>query len=347
MRKAFIDQILLGFVLFSGIFILIATVNDDTMVRNKYYNLKKLTDQAALSAAKYYNINKDTINAEKIAKDMLSETKLGLEIKDNITFSWDFINNPNNVIASISNYKENLFWYRLLSLNSFNFEKIESKADLIPSTLTSTSNFAPLAINQCNRDDLINDAELTFEFHSYSEFDNNDKKGFYGVTSECENPTGNAFFAHYKNEFNNPSFNDNNTFLSGNSLDLQTDTLCLPQTDFQNPNTVDPKQLYNKLVNFPIGSKLQIALLDCNSTAANLNVSSLLTVELMNTPTCTQGTWSHSEDWGDSNNWDNSEDWDSRVWNEQSNTCNGGNYDYKLLTIDLKVIDENKVILEY
>lgn len=335
MKKAFIDQILLGFVLFSGIFILIATVNDDTTVRNKYYNLKKLTDQAALSAAKYYNANDDTVGAENIAKNMLNETKLGLEVIDNITFIWDFVNLPNNVIARITNYEENLFWYRLLSLNSFNFEIIESKANLVSSVLTSTPSFAPLAINQCNRNDLINNAELTFEFHSYSEFLDNDTKGFYGVTSECEDPSGNAFFAHYKNVFNNPSFDDDNIFLSGHELDVGTDTVCLPQTDFENPDTVDPKQLYDKLVNFPIGSKLQIALLDCGSVAADINVSSLLTVEIMATPTCTQGTWT------------NSEDWINRVWNEQSNSCTGGSYDYKLLELDLKIIDEKKVILEY
>ena len=335
MKKAFIDQILLGFVLFSAIFILIATVNDDTTARNKYYNLKKLTDTAALSAAKHYNINQDTISAENIAKEMLNETNLGLEIVDNIVFIWDLVNLPNNVIARVTNYQENLFWYRLLSLNSFNFENIESKANLVTQNLTNTNSFAPLAINECNRDDLVDKAELTFEFHSYSEFLNDDKKGFYGVTSECEDPSGNAFFAHYKNVFANPSFDEDNIFLSGHTIDLESDTLCLPQTDFENPDTVDPKQLYDKLINFPIGSKLQIALLDCDSTAASINVSSLLTVELINTPICTQGTWN------------NNEDWINRVWVEQSNTCSGGSYDYKLLTLDLKIIDEKKVILEY
>ena len=335
MKKAFIDQILLGFVLFSGIFILIATVSDDTTVRNKYYNLKKLSDNAALFAANHYNKNENTQDAQELAKDMLRETALGLEVVDKIDFIWDFDNLPNSVIARITNYEENLFWYRLLSLNSFNFENIESKANITKRVLTTTSDFAPLAINQCNRDDLVDQAELSFEFHSYSEFSNYDLKAFYGVTSECTNPSGNSFFAHYKNIFNNPTFDENNNFFSDYSLDVEESALCLPETDFENPNTVDPKQLYDKLKRFPIGSKMQIALLDCDSLASNIIVNELITVELLSEASCTQGYWS------------NSENWLNRVWNEQSNSCNGGNYDYKLLKLDLKIVDEKKIILEY
>lgn len=335
MKKAFIDQILFGFILFSGIFIFIATVNDDTTVRNKYNNLKDLTDNAALFAANHYNINQETIDAETLAKEMLNETDLGLEIVDNIEFIWDFDNLPNSVIARITNYQENLFWYRLLSLNSFNFENIKSKANIVKQVLTNTLNFAPLAINNCNRNDLTDNNELTFEFHSYSEFLNEDLKAFYGVTSECTNPSGNSFFAHYKNIFNNPSFDENNNFFSDYSLDVEESALCLPETDFQNPNTVDPKQLYDKLSRFPVGSRLQIALLNCNSLASDIDVSELINVELVSAPTCTQG------------NWTNSENFLNRVWNQESDTCNGGNYDYKLLTLDLKIIHEYKVILEY
>lgn len=335
MKRAFIDQILLGFVLFSGIFILIATINDDTKVREKYYNLKKLTDHAALFAAKHYDINHNTTDAETLSKDSISQTKLGTEIVNNLTFTWDLVSTPKSVIARIDNYDENLFWYRLLSLNSFNLGPIESKANIVKQIITETQNFAPLAINNCNRDDLTDDNELTFEFHSYSEFSNNDLKAFYGVTSECTNPNGNSFFAHYKNIFNNPSFDENNNFFSDYSLDVEDSALCLPETDFENPNTVDPKQLYDKLKRFPVGSKMQIALLNCDSEASNINVNELISVELMSAPTCTQGTWTNSENFLD------------RVWNEESEECEGGSYDYKLLTLDLKIVNKNKVILEY
>lgn len=335
MKKAFIDQILLGFVLFSGIFILIATVNDDTTTRNKYYNLKKITDNAALFAAKHYDINQVEQDAQDEALDSISQTKLGLEVVNSIQFVWNLENKPYSVIARIPSYDENLFWYRLLSLNSFNLGAIESKANISKKIITNTANFAPLAINQCDRDDLVDEAELTFEYHSYSEFLNNDLKGFYGVTSECENPSGNAFFAHYKNIFNNPSFDEENNFFSDYSLDVEESALCLPETDFENPNTVDPKQLYDKLIRFPVGSRLEIALLDCGSQASNVNVNELITVELLSEPICTQG------------NWTNTENWLNRVWNEQSDSCSGGNYDYKLLQLDLKIIEENKITLEY
>lgn len=41
MKKAFIDQILLGLFLFVVLIIIGATVSDNMQARNKYYNLKK------------------------------------------------------------------------------------------------------------------------------------------------------------------------------------------------------------------------------------------------------------------------------------------------------------------
>lgn len=336
MKKAFIDQILLAFLLFSGVFILIATISDDTKVRNKYYNLKELTDNAVLSAAKHYIENEDTQSAETIALNIVSQTNLGLEVINDITFTWDLVSTPKNVIAAISDYDEPTFWYRLLNLDILNLGKIESKANIIEDIKERTSNFAPIAINECERNDLFDGNQLTFEFHSYTEFNNFDTKAFYGVTEKCSEPHGNSFFADYKNIYNNPSFDEyDNTFLTDVEIDVHNDVLCLPQTDFENPDTVDSKQFYDKLKRFPVGSRLEIALLDCDSEAANINVNNLVIIELQNEATCTQG------------HFENSENWLNRVWIEERNNCNGGNYDYKLLKVDAKIIIEDKAVLVY
>ena len=62
MKKAFIDQIFLGLFLFVTLIGIGATISDTTEARDKYYNLKKITDNAALTLAKYYvNVEPNTL----------------------------------------------------------------------------------------------------------------------------------------------------------------------------------------------------------------------------------------------------------------------------------------------
>ena len=78
MKKAFIDQILLGLFLFATIIVIGATISDNMEARDKYYNLKKITDNAVLTLAKYYvNVEENTSSAQNVHQEMLIQTKLG------------------------------------------------------------------------------------------------------------------------------------------------------------------------------------------------------------------------------------------------------------------------------
>ena len=188
MKKAFVDQILLGLFLFVSLIVLGATVNDNMQARDKYYNLKKITDNAVLTLAKYYvNVEENTSNAQAIHYEMLEQTKLGNEVKDTITYTWDFISEPNTVIARIENYKEDTFWLKFLDLTSFDLTA-ESKANIItldsPSPKsTYTSGVAPFAVNDQNFN--IGDSfDITYNLTANWEY--SDKTSFYPVLTNCD-----------------------------------------------------------------------------------------------------------------------------------------------------------------
>ena len=49
-----------------------ATISDNIQARDKYYNQKKITDNAVLTLAKYYvNVDENTLNAQNIYYEML------------------------------------------------------------------------------------------------------------------------------------------------------------------------------------------------------------------------------------------------------------------------------------
>lgn len=188
MKKAFIDQILLGLLLFVSLIGIGATISDNMEARDKYYNLKQLTDSAVLTLAKYYvNVEEDTNLAETIFNQMLTETNLGNEIKDTITYTWDFISEPNTVTASIDNYKQDTFWFKFFGLDSFEL-KASSQAtitivDLNTPTSTYSSGIAPFAVN--DQAFTIGDSlDITYSLSSDWEF--SDKNSFFPVITECD-----------------------------------------------------------------------------------------------------------------------------------------------------------------
>jgi hypothetical protein len=188
MKKAFIDQIILGFLLFTSLIGLGATISDNMQARDKYYNLKKITDNSVLTLAKYYiNVDEDTTSAEDINYQMLEETKLGNEIKDEITYTWDFDSEPNTVTASIADYKEDTFWLRFLGLDSFTLKSSSQASITIDDTNLPTSSFsagiAPFAIN--DRDFAIGDS-IDMNYSITADWAYADKDTFYPVITNCE-----------------------------------------------------------------------------------------------------------------------------------------------------------------
>lgn len=188
MKKAFIDQILLGLFLFVVLIILGATVNDNMQARDKYYNLKKITDNSVLTLAKYYvNVEENTSNAENVYYQMLLKTKLGNEVKDTIIYTWDFASEPNSVTAEITNYIEETFWFKFLGLASFNL-KASSKAtitllDLPTATSAYSNGIAPFAVNY--RDFIIGDS-LDITYALTADWQYSDKNTFYPILTNCD-----------------------------------------------------------------------------------------------------------------------------------------------------------------
>lgn len=188
MKKAIIDQMLLGLFLFVALIVLGATISDNMEARDKYYNLKKITDNAVLTLAKYYvNVEESTTNSETIYNQMLVKTKLGDEIKNKITYTWDFISEPNTVTASINNYTQDTFWFKFLGLASFNLNA-SSRAtitivDLNTPTSLYSSGIAPFAVND-QAFTIGNGFDITYSLTADWEY--SDKNSFYPVNTDCD-----------------------------------------------------------------------------------------------------------------------------------------------------------------
>ena len=123
-KKAFIDQIMLGFFLFAALIIFGATVSDEYEARTKALKLQEIAKNSTRALAKSYMYNEDMTESESINNDILSTTKLGQELIDNnnIDFIWRDLTgdgSPNVVTTVISGYTQENFWFKLLDLDDF------------------------------------------------------------------------------------------------------------------------------------------------------------------------------------------------------------------------------------
>lgn len=277
-KKAFIDQLLMGFIIISMITLFVGTISDEFSARNKHKNLKEVVQTASLSAAKYYIYqNEDTQEAEDIALGIVEQTPLGLEVKDDIVFTWDFDVDPNFVKATIPTYSHDNFWFRLLQWDSVSFDNIESKANIISvildelPILDETSNFLPFAINECGQEGIKPGDSFSFIYKSYGIFDTNDSTGFYGLDpSNPDRDDGSqSGFAHFKNEV-----------LDFNRLNTKQYLVDSDQASIEN----DAQQLASTLEvhKFDEPMNISIALIDCNSTKDDIYISNIVDVNLSN-----------------------------------------------------------------
>ena len=285
MKKAAISSLLLGLVLFSSVVIFVSTVADDMVVKNKITKLKEITDNTALALAKHYVLNENTISAQTIANSLLDQTKVGLEVKSSIVYTWDFVNEPNGVYVTVPSYSQETFWYKFLDKDEFLLENLESKSEIIimDPISDSTEILAPLAINNCNRSDLILDAQIDFTFTTAPYYENADMDTFYPVDKDCSFPSGNSNFAHFKNLFGQGEV-EYSVFDA-----LSIEESCLVETSFQNPLSVDPMQLYNQLSHFTLPYRMDILMFECGTTADNLIVENVLSIELEALPPLVAG----------------------------------------------------------
>lgn len=142
MKKAFIEQLLFGFLLFMGIVTFVATVSDEQQAREKIFDLKALTNTSTKALSKHYEDNMDMCEALKINKNILKKSPLGQELleKGLIDFNWfdtDDDGQPDQIRTEILPVEHSTFWYRFLDKNSFTLGPFSGQSDIdIPHLVT-------------------------------------------------------------------------------------------------------------------------------------------------------------------------------------------------------------------
>ncbi len=277
-RKAFVDQILLWFIIAVLVFGFVATVSDDNNARVKYQNLKRITDHAALAAAYYYSENFSTViddetgkteSAQKATYIVKNDTsKLANEVP--IIYTWDFSSTPYRVTATITTHTHENFWWKLFNWKEYVFTNVNSTA-IIAAKLTG-DNFVPIAVNDCTQ---TFPEGSTFEYilkanDIYSDTDN---VGFFAL----ELPGGGqSSFSHFKNLLDLVIDDKDSDF------DVTDSDLVISPVNAIDINN-DVKQVSQSfdIADFT-GKEMSIALLECGSTAANPIISKLLRVDMQN-----------------------------------------------------------------
>lgn len=269
MKKAVIDQLLLGAILFSIFVLFVATVNDVTAARNKVYDLKNLADTGVNAAGTYYlDIEENKANAEAVAYSIFDQTKLGTETKPLANFIWDEASSPKRLTLNINNYIQENFWYRFFNLNLFNLDA-QSVGILDNGEVT---NFVPIVVNGCSKTFQEGD---TFEYllKAYNLYDQNDNVGFYGAYVPGG---GQSSFSHLKNLVDNVM---KDTLTVENEFDLD---------DSLNVATVDSSVIDNDVKqiaqSFAISSfsdtPMSIAEAQCGSAADNLVIKRVFEITM-------------------------------------------------------------------
>lgn len=195
-RKAFIDQILLWFMIAVLSVGFVGIVIDETNARVKIHNLKSLTDHAALAAGKYYsNIDDSTSAAENAANHIISSSTSALASEVTVNYTWDFVSDPNTVTATIANHNHQNFWLRLFGTDEFQIQNIFSIAEIIPADDTIGDDVAPIGVNQCSLNLDPGDI-LTLSLSAHNLYDPNNTTSFYALSDKHIDPSFNCAFGH-------------------------------------------------------------------------------------------------------------------------------------------------------
>ena len=350
-KKAFIDQVLLGFFLIATTITFVATVSDELKARNKYTQLKKIVQTAALSSSKYYiKQNSTTSQAENIALAIIDKTSLGNEVKNNITFTWDFNSEPNFVKTKIENYKQDMFWYKLLGMDSYTFDNIEAKANIIVDNKSATD-FLPIAINGCNNNFQVGE-NYNFILKAHDQYEDDDHEGWYALSTPSG---GQSSFSHFKDiikksiedkhsdDFFRVDEEDNKLYMDddgdhdgdGKDDDENDDEHITVSTVDSNSIENDIKQISQAfdIKHYDESLKFSIAVLDCNSSANEPILKDVIKVSL-NKPSCASTTSENNDDehnddgnHEDNNNDENNNDEHNDDGNHEDNNDDENNND--------------------
>lgn len=144
MKKAVLEQMMLGFILFTMLALFVATVYDEKSTRDRIYDLKTIAEEASTGLAKYYEDQIDMCTAESIIKDILNESPTGKYLLDNnlISFQWKNLkpdtnndgvgddNEPDTIVTTIAKHEHPTFWYKFFGLDSFDIGPFSETKEL-------------------------------------------------------------------------------------------------------------------------------------------------------------------------------------------------------------------------
>lgn len=124
MKKAFIDQLFFGFFILIAIVTFVATVNDETSIRNRMEDLNTLARTSSQAMARYYELQIDMCTAQDVNDNILRQTKLGNMVLDKnlIRYKWMDTSGdgqPDTIQTTIIAHPYDTFWYRFLDKDSF------------------------------------------------------------------------------------------------------------------------------------------------------------------------------------------------------------------------------------
>ncbi|WP_320035944.1 Ig-like domain-containing protein [Halarcobacter sp.] len=124
MKKAFIDQMFFAFLLFMGIVFFVATISDETLIRNEMEDLQSLARTSSHSIAEHYALQMDMCTAQNVNNNILRQTKLGNYLLNNglVNYTWldtTGDSQPDTIRTTFGAYNYNTFWYRFMDKDSF------------------------------------------------------------------------------------------------------------------------------------------------------------------------------------------------------------------------------------
>lgn len=143
-RRGFIVEFLMGFIITMGVVLLAGSVADEMFLKNSYFEVKNLTDKAALAAAKKYQETGNQQSAEAAGKLIGASNKIsGQDMSQQLVFTFDA--SHTKVTATLPHYEFKTFWLRTLNMNAMNVDNVFSSASIYQPL--SSEKITPFLIN--------------------------------------------------------------------------------------------------------------------------------------------------------------------------------------------------------
>lgn len=161
MKKAFLDQMFLGWLALAAVVVFVATVADERSAKNKAYDLDDVAQESINALGQEYyknmqgNITTGQVSnvmtaiclAQTTTTNLINTSTLGnkLNSSNKISYTWrdagtyDIVSDsydgvpdgrPDSITATIGSYTKTNFWYKLLGKDSFEIPGFSRAADL-------------------------------------------------------------------------------------------------------------------------------------------------------------------------------------------------------------------------